>query len=97
LLERLEALIAAQPADERDRFRIIDVKEKFGRLVVYQASNGTAEMVAAIQAAYSESETVCDICGSPGHLAERGPTGWWSMRCPAHETWTPHDGTAVVD
>jgi hypothetical protein len=97
LLERLEVLIAAQPAAERDRFRVTDVKEKFGRLVVYLASGGTDDMAAAIQAAYAESETVCDICGAPGHLAERGPTGWWSTRCPAHEAWTPHDGTALMD
>ena len=32
LLVRLEAVIAAQPVDERDRFRILQVKEKFGRL-----------------------------------------------------------------
>ncbi len=30
LLVRLEAVIATQPVDERDRFRILQVKEKFG-------------------------------------------------------------------
>jgi len=32
LLEQLEAEITSQPIDERDRFRILQIKEKFGRL-----------------------------------------------------------------
>ena len=32
LLERLETAIAAQPVGERDRFRILQIKEKYGRL-----------------------------------------------------------------
>jgi integrase len=31
LLEQLEAVITAQPIDERDRFRVLQIKEKFGR------------------------------------------------------------------
>ena len=37
LLVRLEAEIEAQPADQRDQFRILQIKEKFGRLTVHMA------------------------------------------------------------
>ena len=35
MLARLEAAIAAQPIADRDGFRIVQLKEKFGRLTVY--------------------------------------------------------------
>jgi hypothetical protein len=92
LLERLEAAIEAQPADHRDRFRITQIKEKMGRLTVYLATEGTGEMTAAIHDAFEESATVCEVCSAPGQLEGRGPTWWWSTRCPAHEMWTPHEG-----
>jgi hypothetical protein len=44
LLEKLERAITAQPADEHDRFRIVQLKEKFGGLTVYLATKGTPEM-----------------------------------------------------
>src|SRR5438477_10718923 len=88
LLVRLEKEIAAQPADERDQFRIIQIKEKFGRLRVYLAGR-TPEMDAAIREAEEESIVTCEVCGAPGALEERH--GWWSPRCKAHETWTPWD------
>jgi hypothetical protein len=43
LLDKLEAAIRAQPADQRDDFRIVQLKERFGRLTVYQDRLGTAE------------------------------------------------------
>jgi hypothetical protein len=92
LLKRLEAAIMAEPVDQRNRFRIIQIKEKFGRLTVYLATAGTAEMEAAIHAAFEESATVCEVCAAPGLLEERGPLGWWATRCRTHETWNPRDG-----
>ena len=89
LLDRLEAFIAAQPADCRDRYRIVQLKEKFGRLVVYLAATPTAEMRAEIQTAENASVVTCEVCGHPGRLAER--RGWHSTRCPAHESWSPWD------
>jgi hypothetical protein len=91
LFEKLECAIAFQAPDERDRFRIIQLKEKFGRLVVYLETEGTPEMKAAIHEASEESTNVCELCSAPGQLAERAPLGWWSTRCPDHETWTPAD------
>ena len=88
LLVRLEAMITTQPVDERDRFRILQVKEKFGRLTVYTADS-TPEMDVAIQEASEESILTCEVCGAMGALEERH--GWWSPRCKTHETWTPWD------
>jgi hypothetical protein len=84
LLDQLEAAIAAQPMDRRDQYRIIQIKEKFGRLTVYLASEGTAEMKAAIDAAADQSLQTCELCGHPGLLAQR--RGWWAVRCSAHES-----------
>ena len=87
LLVRLEAMITTQPVGERDRFRILQVKEKFGRLTVYTAES-TADMDEAIQAAADESTKTCEVCGAPGELKQRDH--WWSPRCGEHETWRPH-------
>lgn len=79
LLQRLEAEIAAQPADHRDRFRIVQIKEKFGRLTVYLESEATPEMRAALQDAEEMSIATCEVCGAPGRLAEC--KAWWAARC----------------
>jgi hypothetical protein len=86
LLGRLEAEIAAQPMDDRDRFRVLQIKEKFGRLTVYLADS-TPDMDAAIQAAADESTRTCEVCGAPGQLKQRDY--WWAPRCKGHETWRP--------
>jgi hypothetical protein len=44
LLQRLAPEIAAHPADQRDRFRIVQIKEKLGRLTVHPESEATPEM-----------------------------------------------------
>jgi len=87
LLVRLEAEIAVQPADQRDRFRIRQIKEKFGRLTVHMA--WTPGIRAALDEAENESIATCEVCGEPGVLEERH--GWWSPRGKAHVTWTPWD------
>ena len=77
--DKLEAAIRAQPADRRDAFRIVQLKEKFGRLTVYQDQLGTTEMRAAIEEAGEASIVTCEICGEPGRLAERNV--FWSVKC----------------
>jgi hypothetical protein len=86
LLERLEVAIVGEPADQRDRFRIVQIKEKFGRLTVYLVGEGTPEMLAALRQAEEASVVTCGVAG---RLAERN--AWWAARCEAHETWTPWD------
>jgi hypothetical protein len=79
--------IAAQPPEARYEFRIFQLKEKFGFLVVYLASAPTPEMRKVIDDATEESKVTCDVCAEPGMLAER--RGWQAARCPAHEDWIP--------
>jgi hypothetical protein len=88
LLARLEAEIQTQPVDQRDRYRVLQIKEKFGRLTVHLAGS-TPAMHAALQDAEEESIVTCEVCGDAGVLEERH--GWWSPRCKVHETWTPWD------
>ena len=86
LLRRLEAEIEAQPLDDRDRFRILQIREKSGRLTVYLADS-TPEMDAAIQEAADESTHTCEVCGAPGELKQRDC--WWVPRCEQHEMSRP--------
>lgn len=89
LFDKLEAAIREQPADLRDGFRIVQLKEKFGRLMVYQDRSGTPEMRTAIDEAGEASVITCEICGEPGRLAERNV--FWSVKCAAHENWSRFD------
>lgn len=90
LLDGLEMEIEAQPLDRRDTYRVVQIKEKFGRLAVYLASDATQAMWDAIDDAGEQSIKVCEVCGAPGVLAER--RFFWSVRCQGHENWLPWDG-----
>jgi hypothetical protein len=92
LHQKLGVARASQPAELGGEFEIEDMKERFGRLVVRLAGRGTPEMDSAIQEAAEDSAKTCSVCGAPGSLAERGPTGWWSVRCGQHENWSRLDG-----
>ena len=81
LLGRLEAEIAAQPMDYRERFQILQIKEKFGQLTVYLADS-TRDMDAVIRAPADESTRTCEVCGAPGELKQRDY--WWAPRCGEH-------------
>jgi hypothetical protein len=89
LFERLEAAAAELPTDRRRDFKVEQIKQKFGSLVVYLSQEGTAEMQAAIAEARSASVITCEVCGAPGDLAER--RGWLSVKCPRHENWSHLD------
>jgi hypothetical protein len=83
LFERLEPEIARAPLLERDRFRAVQIKEKFARLTVYLDSTGTPEMERALHDARNESGKTCEICGEAGGIVERN--GWLFARCLADE------------
>jgi hypothetical protein len=87
MLDGLERAIAAQTPETRYEFRIVQLKEKFGFLVVYLASAPTPEMRKVIDHATGESKVTCDVCAEPGTLAER--RGSQAARRPAHENWIP--------
>ena len=82
LLDRLSAKLAKDPA-----IRVVQVKEKYGRLKVYWEGDENAppdprlddEIEAAIRKAADESERTCEVCGEPGTHEERHR--WWSVRC----------------
>jgi hypothetical protein len=88
LLHHLETAIAEEPKERRRDLRIVQMKEKLGRLTVYLAGEGSPAMKAAIVAAQERSAHMCEICSEPGQLAER--RGWWAARCPGHENY-PHE------
>ncbi len=79
LSEKLEALIAAQPED--DRAYASQVKEKFGILRFYMDGNTTKEMEAAIREAEVESAKTCEVCGKPGGITGKG---WLTVLCEEH-------------
>lgn len=90
LLERLEGAIAQQPAEAQGDFRIVQIKQKFGRLQIYLSKTATPEMRAAIDEAEEESRTTCEVCSAPGQLVDRN--GWTSVKCADHEDWSRMDG-----
>jgi hypothetical protein len=91
LMDRLEALAVSEPVDVRNRYRVGDLKQKFGALTVRLEGKVTEGMRDTLHAAADESREICEVCGAPGVLAPRGPTAWMSPRCVSHEAWTRFD------
>ena len=87
LLGELEAAIAAQPAECRKQYRVVQLKEKMGRLTAYLAAEPTPAMLAAIDEAGRRSQVTCDVCSAPGRLEERD--GSYRSRCTDHMDWSP--------
>ncbi|MBX9952502.1 MAG: hypothetical protein K2Y39_25235 [Candidatus Obscuribacterales bacterium] len=65
LSEEIEAIIVAMPQKERKKFRVKQVKEKFGTLRFYMgvAHDGIS---AVIDRAELQSAVTCEVCGKPG-------------------------------
>jgi len=80
LSEKLEAAIAALPAEERELCCASQVKEKFGSLRFYM-NGSTDEMEAWISAAEDESERTCETCGAPG---KNSGSVWLKTACEEH-------------
>ena len=81
LSQEVEAIIVAMPEKERKKFRVKQVKEKFGTLRFYMgvAHDGIR---AAIDRAEQESAQTCEDCGKPGKVRSGG---WISVLCDEHE------------
>lgn len=81
LSQEVEAIIVALPEKERKKFRVKQVKEKFGTLRFYMgvAHDGIR---AAIDRAEQESAQTCETCGKPGKVRSGG---WISVLCDEHE------------
>jgi hypothetical protein len=90
MLERLEAAAAQQPAAFRRRLEVKGIREKFGVLSVYLSEVPTADVQAILDEAHAAAMVTCEMCGAPGRMADRH--GWMSVKCGAHENWSPADG-----
>lgn len=77
LHEAVEQLHGIDPTS-----RIVQVKEKFGSLRLH-VDHGSAEAYAAVQAACTASESICELCGADARLLGT-PEGYYSTRCPDH-------------
>ena len=70
--------------------RIVQIKEKFGTMRFYvqgipsDITTGINSFSAVISFAEKMTQTVCELCGSPGTLDETG--GWWTTECESCRT-----------
>jgi len=71
LFEQIVKALANEPEEYRVKFRIIQVKEKFGGLRVYK-TGGNEAIDRLIEEAQWESFKVCERCGNPGRPAKVG-------------------------
>lgn len=91
LILQMHAEISARFSLEGEKltqsnFKILDCKEKFGRLsVAYESSVDVSDIVDSYE---TRSEKVCDVCSSTGRLV-RLVTGWMGTRCDAHLNFFP--------
>jgi len=81
---RIAAAIGGQPSA---RVQITQIKEKFGGIRIYYAtqglSPGTAAAVAeAVELAGARSTCTCETCGRAGQLFQSG--AWLATRCEEH-------------
>ena len=79
LLDRLcEDLVRIIRKDRLTRFRVVQVKEKFGSLRVH-AKGGNRRTRDIIDAADRESSGMCERCGSHGKTVNE--EDWWRTLC----------------
>ncbi|MEF2554011.1 hypothetical protein VQ042_22160 [Aurantimonas sp. A2-1-M11] len=76
LLERVDAALASE---DRQHFRISQIKEKFGGLRCYH--NGGEDIETMVDAADEEAQRTCEVCGAPGR---KRTGGWITVRCDKH-------------
>lgn len=87
ILETLcERLSEARTQDNIERFRILQIKEKFGTLRVYHSSTNPT-ICKHVHCAEEMSSTVCEVCGASGRLIFNG--GWQRTRCANHAAPPP--------
>lgn len=77
----LEAQKARIPTNSEEYPWVMQVKEKFGALRFYM-SGANDEMRALINAAETQSYTICEQCGEPGELRRES---WHHVACDACE------------
>lgn len=65
-------------AVEAERAQVAQVKEKFGQLRIYLNSE-SEELYKKIYEIEERSSTICETCGAPGRIVNRG--GWLRTIC----------------
>ncbi len=89
LLRLHEQLLILEPG-----YRVDDLKEKFGTVRVYLASDSVSSRLdtqVLLAAAEAQSATTCEFCGTPGRRRGRGdkPGGWIKTVCDScHTAWS---------
>ncbi len=73
----------------RRGLKVKGIREKFGVLSVYLSKTSTPEVQAILDEAHAAAMVTCEVCGAPGRMADRH--GWMSVKCDAHENWSPAD------
>lgn len=76
LLQRVDAALSRE---DREEFRVSQIKEKFGGLRVYH--NGRDDIETMVDAADEEAQRTCEVCGAPGR---KRTGGWIAVRCDEH-------------
>ncbi|MET4312540.1 hypothetical protein [Bradyrhizobium sp. RT4b] len=88
LLQRACMRIRVAIADDGGRFRIDQVKEKYGtlRLSGSLSPEAAARVEEAVDLAEARSAVTCEVCGGAGVLRAGG---WLATRCAAHAEGRP--------
>ena len=87
LMKRLLTSIDTVLTDaEAQKFRVIQVKEKWGTLSFYfQSPDRVRDQInTLVERASQESATPCMQCGKPAAIADNG--GWKAVLCADHQT-----------
>ena len=79
MAEAIEKLILEFPEEERQQYRAVQMKEKFGTLRAY--IHGTEAMEKIADEAERRSRVICEECGKPGVLRAGR---WVQTRCDEH-------------
>ncbi len=80
-LEKIDALVGGDAA----KFRIGQIKEKFGSLRFYcfvDDESVADEVFSIAEEIEARSATMCESCGAPAQIHSYG--GWYGCLCPSH-------------
>ncbi|SAK86857.1 hypothetical protein AWB82_05929 [Caballeronia glebae] len=81
IVEELSAeLEVIARAGGRNRFNVLQVKEKLAALRVYFDRPAPQKAIALVDAAIDRSRVTCELCGAPGELS-RYREGWLKTLC----------------
>lgn len=80
MCEEIQQVYETLPPEVKKEFCILDLKEKFGELVIYFYP--VVDEIEKISRKYEKlSTTVCQFCGAPATNVSQGWIGYW---CDAH-------------